>query len=136
MTVSGWVVIRCGTILDEHLAVDADRCEDGRWLQTADVLYGSELRSRERAARWLQDILTRFAACAVAATPLPGGLWAARCRKSGRVLYVVAPPEAPVGSYLHCWTAAGMAADDWARHRRRGCPTAQALRLGAVLPGG
>lgn len=116
------VEIRLGpdAVRDEHLAVDADRCEDGRWLHAADVLYGSTLRSPGLAEGWLRDVMDRRPACTVAATPVAGGRWAARCRPHGRVLYVAAPPHAPVGSCLHAWLVAGRNPEELAGTWRRG----------------
>ncbi|MFI9076204.1 hypothetical protein ACIGW8_06830 [Streptomyces sioyaensis] len=71
--------VGCGALpadTDEHFALDAEACTDGRWLACADVLHGSRPWPAESAVGWVRDLLTRYTGCRLAGLPLIGGGWA------------------------------------------------------------
>jgi hypothetical protein len=63
-------------VLDEHFVVNADTHREQRWLDCADVLYGSRPRSAGDATRWLLAITAEHETCRIAAVPLVKGGWA------------------------------------------------------------
>jgi hypothetical protein len=63
-------------VLDEHFVVNADTHREQRWLDCADVLYGSRPRSAADATRWLLAIAAEHDVCRIAAVPLVKGGWA------------------------------------------------------------
>ncbi len=116
------------TVLDEHLAVDADRCACDRWLACADVLYGSRPRSPAEAVRDLATVLARHRGCRVMAVPLaadgghgcPGG-WMAAVPGGAPLLLRCAPdvpPDPLVVSCLHGWLTTGRELSELSRISR------------------
>lgn len=111
------LVARTGTaghcwtsVLDEHLAVDADVCRDPNRLECADVLHGSPRPARE-AARWLADVWSSKPGCRLAAVPLTEGGWAVRGGTDPDVVTVpcrVPPEQWLFVSCLHAWLVAGL----------------------------
>ncbi|WP_329314657.1 hypothetical protein [Streptomyces sp. NBC_01262] len=102
---------RRATVLDEHLAVDADACRDLRRLECADVLYGSVARPAAEAVRWLADARAAGPACRLAATPLTDGGWAAAAGTDPGVVALTCrvPPEQWLfASCLHAWLVADL----------------------------
>ncbi len=101
--------------VDVHVAVDADRCREERWLACADVLHGERLRSWPQAVAWLTEQLARYPGCRLAATPVASGGWL--LAENGDVPREL--PRAPAGrrwpawygglvvSCLHGWLADG-----------------------------
>ncbi|MDV9191673.1 hypothetical protein R6L23_26270 [Streptomyces sp. SR27] len=61
------------SVVDEHLVVDVDACQDDSLLDCADVLQGSRTHSAAGALRRLADLTAAHPACGIAAVPLAGG---------------------------------------------------------------
>ncbi|MFF8960723.1 hypothetical protein [Streptomyces sp. NPDC014894] len=96
--------------VDEHLAVDADRCRDRWTLECADVLHGSRPRPAHEALPLLARILAGHPGCRLAALPLTGGGWAAAGGAVPGAFLVpcaAAPDRSLLPSCLHAWLAAG-----------------------------
>lgn len=103
---------RSGGCVDEHFAVDADRCRRTGWLRCADVLYGSRCRSWDEASAWLARVTAAFGACGLAACTLGGGGWAVQSGIGRRPIYIAAGcGRAAVASCLHGWMVAGGSLD-------------------------
>ncbi|MEU5210795.1 hypothetical protein [Streptomyces sp. NPDC020742] len=97
---------------DEHVAVDAERCRDERWLACADVLHGARPWPPESAVGWLRDLLSRYTGCRLAGIPLIGGGWAVAerigsCRLLRSAFIRSAPP--PPGRTRAAWEYSLMA---------------------------
>lgn len=103
---------RSGGCVDEHFAVDADRCRQAGWLRCADVLYGSRCRPWDEASAWLARVMAAFGACGLAASTLGGGGWAVQSGIGRRPIYIAAGcGRAAVASCLHGWMVAGGSLD-------------------------
>lgn len=108
---SAWRARRDGFV-DEHFAVDADRCRQTGWLRCADVLYGSRCRSWDEASAWLAQVTAAFGGCGLAASTLGGGRWAVQGGTGRRPICVaVGCGQAAVASCLHGWMVAGGSLD-------------------------
>ncbi|MFC4032145.1 hypothetical protein ACFO3J_11715 [Streptomyces polygonati] len=106
-TPSGEVVLRATAgaaqpegrqVLDEHFVVNADAHHEQRWLDCADVLFGSRARAVGEATGWLRAISAGRAACRMAAVPLVKGGWAVLDTTQQQV--TVLPVTTPRGQWL------------------------------------
>ncbi|MFB4296495.1 hypothetical protein [Actinomadura sp. NTSP31] len=101
---------------DAHTVVRHDDSGDGRRLETADVLAGPVGGPPSAATARLGALLHRYPGCGVAVGHTRGGSLAVL--RSGRTVRAAVPPGAEdlwrevYGSFLYCWTAAGLPADD------------------------
>ncbi len=96
--------------LDEHLAVDVDRCREPWALACADVLYAGCPRPAGAALGLLIALRAAHPGCPLAAVPLVGGVWAAAAGSEGRVLTLPCqedPRDSLLPSCLHAWLVAG-----------------------------
>ena len=102
-------------VLDEHFVVNADGSHPPRWLDCADVLYSSRVRSTEAASRWLFGIAAARNECRIAAAPLARGGWAVLDPTGKQVALIpVAAPgrEWLLPSCLLGWLTAGGTLDE------------------------
>ncbi|GLF97072.1 hypothetical protein [Streptomyces yaizuensis] len=99
-----------GGPLDEHLAVDADRCRD-RWaLDCADVLLAAHPRPPAAALRILAELRAAHPGCRLTAAALTGGGWAVAGGPDPRVVTLPCPKNprrSLLPSCLHAWLVAG-----------------------------
>lgn len=97
-----------GFVVDEHFAVDADRCRQSALLRCADVLYGSRGRCWDEAVAWLAQVTVVFEGCRLAASPLGEGRWAVQGGAGGSPVRIAAGCEqSAVASCVHGWMVAG-----------------------------
>ncbi|MFJ9027436.1 hypothetical protein ACIRQP_02740 [Streptomyces sp. NPDC102274] len=107
-------------VIDEHLVVDVDACQDGSLLDCADVLQGSRAYSVVDALRRLAELASAHPACGIAAVPLAGAGgasgWAVAGGSDRSVVLVPYGPHRPyqasaeqslLPSFLHAWLVAG-----------------------------
>jgi hypothetical protein len=106
-TSSGDVVLRATAgaaqpggrqVLDEHFVVNADAHHEQRWLDCADVLYGSRARSAGEAVGWLHAVAAGRDTCRMAAVPLVKGGWAVL--DTTRQQVTLLPVKTPRGQWL------------------------------------
>lgn len=101
-----------GLVVDEHFAVDADRCRQDRWLGCADVLYSCRVRSPAEVGAWLAGITAAFGSCRLAATAMGSGRWAVQSGAGRPPMCIGAQSDdAAVVSCLHGWMVAGGSLD-------------------------
>ncbi|MER6914449.1 hypothetical protein ABT354_22490 [Streptomyces sp. NPDC000594] len=98
-------------LLDEHLAVDADRCPDGWARQCADVVRTVRPRPPGEAFGVLTALWAGHPGRGLAAVPLLGGGWAVLATGTGRFTVGRGLREDPVRSLLpsclYGWLVAG-----------------------------
>ncbi|MGK4585585.1 hypothetical protein [Kitasatospora sp. HPMI-4] len=96
-------------LVEEHLSVDLDSTETGRWRPLADVLHSERPDSVEGAVSRARWELRRHPGCRVTAVRTADG--AVVAATAARTLHLVATPgfARVVGSLLHTWLASGLA---------------------------
>lgn len=117
-------------VLDEHFVVNADTHREQRWLDCADVLYGSHPRSAGDATRWLLAIAAEHDACRIAAVPLVKGGWAVLDTEHKDIALLPVTPlrgEWLLPSCLLGWLTAGGSLSELAAAHLR-CSTADPPR--------